>query len=225
MFPGPPDREWVFHILISAPRTKSTQLHSCSVCHKTIPIPALYCQSEILTTIELNEYRIVFIYACFLLLYFFWLILFVKTLYEWQRCVQNHANNNPYSWKCVDGCLYLNHYFNHSYTPSIPNIRNTIILSCNPSPFDLRTDLIRRGMDSRCWKHPQGCQRFAQLCQVSWMSFGWTLLVTQETVVWKTQKHCSSWHKLVCLAPMTIPHSKALKYFVLPIRPLNGTHT
>ena len=161
MLPGPPDREWVFHILISAPRTKSNRLHLCSVGLKTIPIPALYCLSVILTTIELNKYRIVFIYACFLLLLysFFKLILIVKTvkiLYEWQHCVQNHANNNPYSWKCV-GCLYLNHYFNHSYTPSIPNIRNTfLVLSCksvlrSKGGFDLRTDLIRRGMDSsRC---------------------------------------------------------------------------
>jgi hypothetical protein len=31
--------------------------------------------------------------------------------------------------------------------------------------------------------------------------------------------------KPVRLAPTTITHSKALKYFVLPIHPLNGTHT
>jgi hypothetical protein len=31
--------------------------------------------------------------------------------------------------------------------------------------------------------------------------------------------------KLVRLEPTTIPCSKALKYFVLPIHPLNGTHT
>jgi hypothetical protein len=31
--------------------------------------------------------------------------------------------------------------------------------------------------------------------------------------------------KLVRLAPTIIPHSKTLKYFVLPIHPLNGTHT
>jgi hypothetical protein len=31
--------------------------------------------------------------------------------------------------------------------------------------------------------------------------------------------------KLLCLAPITIPCSKALKYLVLPIIPLNGKHT
>jgi hypothetical protein len=31
--------------------------------------------------------------------------------------------------------------------------------------------------------------------------------------------------KLERLAPTTIPRSKALKAFVLPIHPLNGTHT
>ena len=41
----------------------------------------------------------------------------------------------------------------------------------------------------------------------------------------KTQQCCSSWHKPVRLAPTTISHSKALTFFVLPIHPLNGTHT
>ena len=42
---------------------------------------------------------------------------------------------------------------------------------------------------------------------------------------WKTQQRNSSWHKPVRLAPTNIPCSKALQYFVLPIHPLNGTHT
>ena len=40
----------------------------------------------------------------------------------------------------------------------------------------------------------------------------------------KTQQRCCSWHKLVRLAPATIPNSKAVQYFVLPIHPLNCIH-
>ena len=42
--------------------------------------------------------------------------------------------------------------------------------------------------------------------------------------VWKTQQLCGSWHKPERLTPTTIPHSKALTYFVLPIHPLNDTY-
>ena len=41
----------------------------------------------------------------------------------------------------------------------------------------------------------------------------------------KTQKHWSSWHKLMRLATTTISCSKALTCIVLLIHPLNGTNT
>ena len=50
------------------------------------------------------------------------------------------------------------------------------------------------------------------------------LIHTGNCWVCKTQQRCSSWHKTVLLAP-TIPCSKALKYCLFPILPLNGTHT
>jgi hypothetical protein len=51
------------------------------------------------------------------------------------------------------------------------------------------------------------------------------LIQMENCSAWKTQQHCSSWHKQVHLALTTIPRSKTIQYFVLPIHPLHGTHT
>ena len=116
---------------------------------------------------------------------------------------------------------------------SVQNIRNTfLILSC--SPFPVWTASIRWGMDStrcqafhrdagQCW-----IQCVPQLCEVGWMSFGWwTSLDTHGKLL--SVKHSAALQfltlKQVQLALTTIPHSKALKSFVLPIQPLNCTHT
>jgi hypothetical protein len=64
-------------------------------------------------------------------------------------------------------------------------------------------------------------------CQIGWMSFGrWTILDTY----WKllSVKNPAALQFLThtdALGTFTIPRSKALKSFVLPIHPLNGTHT
>ena len=60
------------------------------------------------------------------------------------------------------------------------------------------------------------------------MSFGWwTILDTQGKLFCVKNPAGLQFltHKLVRLAPTTIPLSKALKYFALPIHPLNATHT
>jgi hypothetical protein len=54
---------------------------------------------------------------------------------------------------------------------------------------------------------------------------GQFLIHTGNCWAWKTQQGCRFWHKPVCLTPTTITCSKALNYFVMPIHPLNGTHT
>ena len=75
-----------------------------------------------------------------------------------------------------------------------------------------------------CW-----LQCFPQLCHVGWMSF-W--VVDHSWFTWETveRENPSSVAVLdtlkpVHLAPTTLPRSKALKLFVLPIHPLNVTHT
>ena len=62
----------------------------------------------------------------------------------------------------------------------------------------------------------------------SWLDVLWVVdhsWYTQETVEReKPIQRCSSWHKPVHLAPTTIPCSKVLKYFVLPIHPQCHTY-
>jgi hypothetical protein len=62
------------------------------------------------------------------------------------------------------------------------------------------------------------------------MSFGrWIILDTHTQENVEREKSSSvavlDTLKPVCLAPTTIPCSKALKYFVVPIHPPNGTNT
>ena len=67
-----------------------------------------------------------------------------------------------------------------------------------------------------CWH-----QCFPQLCPIGWMSFGWwTILDKQGKLLSVKNPAALQYH-----TPTTIPCSKALKLFVLPIHPLSGTHT
>jgi hypothetical protein len=69
---------------------------------------------------------------------------------------------------------------------------------------------------------------FPQLCQVAGypMGGGPFLIHMGNCWAWNTQQRCSSWHKLVHLAPTTIPNSKALKYLYLANSPSEWhTHT
>jgi hypothetical protein len=63
----------------------------------------------------------------------------------------------------------------------------------------------------------------------SWLDVLWVVdhsWYTQKTVECeKPSSFCRSWHKPVRRSPSTIPCSKALKHIVLPIHPLNDTHT
>ena len=95
------------------------------------------------------------------------------------------------------------------------------------SPFALKTASICQCMESKVSKvfhrdsSPCWLQCFPQL--FSWLDVLWVMDHSWYTR--ETQQRCSSYPlKLVHLAP-TIPYSKALQSFVLPILPLNGTHT
>jgi hypothetical protein len=59
----------------------------------------------------------------------------------------------------------------------------------------------------------------------TWWPCQRALFLAGNCWVWKTQQHCSSWHKLLHLAHTTITHSKTLQSALLPNHPLNGTHT
>jgi hypothetical protein len=121
-----------------------------------------------------------------------------------------------------------------SCTLSVPNIRNTfLILSCTPFCHQNSLNLSWHGLykvfkafhrdAGPCW-----LQCFPRLCQVGWMSFGWwTILDThRETVEHGKPNRVAVLDtlKTVRLPPTTIPRSKTLKSFVMPIHPLNGTH-
>ena len=114
-------------------------------------------------------------------------------------------------------------------------VRTAILIIPTPKYYDnikswgpwqfpaLQDNTFHRNAGS-CW-----FQRFPQLAgwlEVGWRSFGWwTILDTHRKLLSvKTAVACSSWHKPVHLAPTTIPHSKGLKYYAMPIDPLNGTH-
>ena len=110
---------------------------------------------------------------------------------------------------------------------SIPDISNTfLILSCTP----ICPQNGLQGVKSV----PQGCRPMltSMLPTVvsSWLDVLWVVdqsWYTQETVecVKPSSVAVLDTLKLVRLEPTTIPRSTALKYLVLPIHPLNGTHT
>ena len=113
----------------------------------------------------------------------------------------------------------------HILTLGVQNIKNTfLILSCSSSRHGLYKVLKAFHRDAGpCW-----LQCFSQLCQVGWMSFGWwTVVDTHKKLLCKKPSSVAVLDTLkpVRMAPTTILHSKALKYFVLPIHPLNGTHS
>ena len=136
------------------------------------------------------------------------------------------------SWHHTDTVAKIIHQIT-SYIRCAQNIPNTfLILSCTPFYSQKSLNSLRNGLHKvlkafhrdagTCW-----LQCFPQLAQLAGCPYvGVPFLIhTGNCWAWKTQQRCSSLHKPVRLAPTTIPRSKALKYFFLPIYPLNGTPT
>ena len=112
------------------------------------------------------------------------------------------------------------------------NIRHTfLILSC--APFSPQNSLNSSGHGlynvskvfnrdaDPCW-----LQCLPQLCQVGSMSFGWwTILDTHGKLLsFKISSSIAIFDTFKSVSLTTIPCSMALKYFVLHIHTLNGTH-
>ena len=113
---------------------------------------------------------------------------------------------------------------------SVQNIRNTFLLSF--TPFCPQNSLYSSGHGlynvSNAF-HRDAVPCWLQYFPQVWMSFGWwTILDTHGKLL--SVKNPAALQfltplKPVHLAPTNIPRSKALSYFILPIHPLNGTHT
>ena len=114
-------------------------------------------------------------------------------------------------------------YRRQLYILNVQNIRKTVLmLSC--TPFCPKSSLNLSG--HWLYKMSKAFHRDAVPC---WLDVLWVVdhsWYTQETVEHEKPSSVAVLDTLkpVRLAPTTIPCSKALKYLVLPIQPLNGTH-
>ncbi|KAK6296906.1 hypothetical protein J4Q44_G00330480 [Coregonus suidteri] len=117
------------------------------------------------------------------------------------------------------------------YTQSVQNIRNTfLILSfsrfCPQNCFNSsRHGLYKVSKEFHRDAGPCRLQCLPQLCQIGWMSFGWWTILDTLGKLLSVKNPAVLQFLTYSNLPTTITRSKALKYFVLPIHPLNGTDT
>jgi hypothetical protein len=118
--------------------------------------------------------------------------------------------------------LQLLSFISEHYTMSVQNIKNTFLILCTPSP---QPEYVVAWTLQGVERIPQGCWPMSTPIILTVVKLAGCPLSGGPLLSMKNPSSVPVLDTNRCLATTTIPLSKALTSFVLPIQPLNGTHT